>query len=144
MKKILYILITIITVFSFSNVFALNKEITTLNASEENGSINVSGKAENGCLAVAIMVYKEDGETLVTMQTTSVGDDNKFSDSIKVDNGTYIVKVADYDGGTFVTKTVSIKTNPNTGDNMITYLIIGAISIVLIGFGVIYIKRKNN
>ena len=144
MKKILYILLITITVFTFSNVSALNKEITSLTVKEESGKINVAGTTESGCSAVAIMVYKEDGTTLVTMKTTGVNDDNTFTDSIDIKNGNYVVKVADYDGGEFSTETVTIKTNPNTGDNIYTYVIVLGISLVLATCGIVYFVKKKN
>ena len=86
------------------------KTINTLNATQSNGKINVSGTTEDGVLAVAILVYDSTGSNLITMQTTSVESDNTYSDSITIASGTYVVKVADYDGGEYITKKVTEET----------------------------------
>ena len=122
MKKITKILLTVLLV-AFMMIVPIKtvqaKTITTLEVTESNGKISVSGTAEEGTLAVAIMVYDESGKNLVTMQTTAVESNNTYADTIEVESGTYVVKVADYDGGNFVTKTVSPKQETKPGDTQI-------------------------
>lgn len=99
------------------------KTINTLNVTESNGKINVSGTTEDGVLAVAIMVYDSTESNLITMQTTSVGSDNNYSDTITIASGTYVIKVADYDGGEYITKKVTEETkkeDEKTETNTIT------------------------
>ncbi len=108
MKRILLsvlfigLLLTIIFPLSVSA-----KSITTINATTNNNKLTVSGTTENGVLAVAIMVYS--GNDIYRMETCS-SNDNKFSCELgkTFATGDYIVKVADYDGGNYVTKNVSI------------------------------------
>lgn len=109
----------IVTVFALIFVFMIlipkvqAKTINELTAIESDGKISVSGTAESGTLAVAIMVYDSTGNNLITMQTTSVGSNNNYSDIITIASGTYVVKVADYDGGEYKSVTVSPKEENN-------------------------------
>ena len=104
------LLLAIMVLVPFANVDAAsNSNIKTIDASISNGTISVSGTTEDGVLAVAIMVYDSTETNLITMQTTSVGSDNSYSDTISIASGTYVVKVANYDGGEYVTKTVKEK-----------------------------------
>ena len=150
------------------NVNATTLNVKTINASITNDKISVEGTVDNGVLAVAIMVYEEDGTTLVTMETTSVDSNDKYSDTIDVVTAgkKYIVKVANYDGGTYVTaevdgtvnnsnnnttntetsNKVDNTTNPKTGDNIIIFSIIFVIALTgILVTCIISIKRvKNN
>ena len=96
------------------------KEIKTMTASEGNGKVSVSGIAEAGTLAVAVMIYDESGKDLVAFETVSVSDEDFYFADIEVAEGKYLVKVADYDGGDFKTVIVSpdakvIPGAPNSG-----------------------------
>ena len=86
------------------------KDIKTINASESNGKVSVSGTAEAGTLAVAVLVYDENGAELLAMETASVSDENLYYAEVELAEGTYLVKVADYDGGDYKTATVSPET----------------------------------
>ena len=81
------------------------------------------------------------------MVTSSVSDTKTYAETVSVDVGTYVVKVADYNGGDFKTATVTVNTNtidsPNTLDNIIMYIVFGVIAIVGILVGTIYLKRRN-
>ncbi|MBQ9017311.1 hypothetical protein IJ103_03685 [Candidatus Saccharibacteria bacterium] len=83
------------------------KDIKTLNAEIADGTISISGTAEAGTLAVAILVYDEAGSELLAMETASVSDENLYYAEISLADGTYLGKVADYDGGDYKTATVS-------------------------------------
>lgn len=128
-----YLLIIILSLFIIPivsvDVNAATLDVKTINASITNNKISVDGTVDNGVLAVAIMVYEEDGTTLVTMKTTSVDSNDKYSDTIDVTAGKkYIVKAANYDGGEYITKKVTEETKkedekPDTNtitDNTIT------------------------
>ena len=97
------------------------KDIKTVNASEANGKITISGTAEAGTLAVAIMVYDKAGSELMAMETAAVSNENLYYSEITLAEDTYLIKVADYDGGNYQVKTVSPATNkelpaaPNSG-----------------------------
>ena len=116
-----YLLIIILSLFIIPivsvNVNATTLDVKTINASITNNKISVDGTVNNGVLAVAIMVYEEDGTTLVTMETTSVDSNDKYSDTIDVTAGKkYIVKAANYDGGTYVTAEVDGTVNDSNNN----------------------------
>lgn len=86
--------------------------ISSLSTEVSNGTLKVSGTAEAGVLATAIMIFDESGTTLVQMETVSVGDDKNFTNTFSIANGTYLVKVADYEGGAFKEEKVTVKDGP--------------------------------
>lgn len=145
MKKLLSILfIGIISLIIFPSS-ANAKSISTLEVKNSGQKITVSGTTESGVLAIAVLVYS--GEELVTMETCSSNND---AYSCELENafksGTYTVKVADYDGGAYITKSIKIvnATNPKTSDNSLMYLYLACISSIgLLGYG-IYFKNKMN
>lgn len=105
-KSILFML-TFAFLFAFFSVMVnaySQSGITSLNVESGNLQIIVSGTTEDELTAVSISVYESDGVTLAKMKTSSVGDDNKFSETIPLEKGTYVVKVANYDGGEVVSK----------------------------------------
>lgn len=97
------------------------KDIKTINATYESGKIAVSGTAEAGTLAVAVMIYDEKGVDLLAFETAAVSDENLYYTEVEMTEGKYLVKVADYDGGDFKTATIAPETKvvipgaPNTG-----------------------------
>lgn len=121
MKKFSKYLLTIILslfIIPIVSVNAATLDVKTINASITDNKISVDGTVDNGVLAVAILVYEEDGTTLVTMETTSVDSNDKYSDTIHVTAGKkYIVKAANYDGGTYVTTEVDGSINNNNNEN---------------------------
>lgn len=149
-KKILipFLALALFIFMPFVNAASLN--VKTLDASITNKEINVSGTTDNGVLAVAIMIYDETGN-LVTMQTTSVDSSSKYSDKITVPSDeTYIVKVANYDGGNYISKTVTShdeaktdEANPKTYDGIMIWTTIGLVSVIGIA-GIIYYRKKIN
>lgn len=169
MKKLSkYLLVIMLSLFIIPlvNVNATSLNVKTINASISDNKISVDGTVDNGVLAVAIMVYDEAGTNLLKMQTTAVGVDDSFKDTINIKNGTYVVKAANYDGGTYITKTVAPATNTtetkdtttdtkdtttetakkvSTGDEAHTalYASICALSIVGVGLLVLTKKRKD-
>ena len=154
---------TISPVFAFALLIliplsnAQAKTITSMTVIESNGTIAIKGTAEDEVLAVAIMVYDETETNLITIETASVDEDNNFDYSIEVEKGTYVVKAADYDGGEYVTKKVSVGTTnenasttssdskiPNTGDTIIIFVVLLVISVLGLGIAVLLKKRKIN
>jgi len=125
MKKKISIAFLIVTlIFSMivptKNVYA--KGIETLEVSGKNEKIAVSGNTQEGVLAVAISVFDENETKLLTTETTSVNDNNKFEYSINMQEGKYTVKVADYDGGEYISKKVTVEklkeeSNENKDEN---------------------------
>ena len=97
-------------------VFAAN--IVTVSATGHSTSATVSGTAENGVTAVAIMVYDSTGTNLVIMESVSVSDNHTFNDTINLASGSYLIKVADYEGGTYSETTVTVAaSNTPSGEN---------------------------
>lgn len=122
MKKVIACIVTVLALAAvIVPATTRAKDIKTINASEANGKISVSGTAEAGTLAVAVMVYDENGSELLAMETASVSDESLYYAEVELPEGTYQVKVADYDGGDYKTATVSpvkkseIPTAPNSG-----------------------------
>lgn len=114
---ILALTLVLVMVIPSNGVFAANKKVKTVSAVQENGKITVSGEVESGMLAVAIQVLDEEGK-LVTLNTGAVDSDNKYKVEINAVEGKYTIKVADYDGGETVTKTIpEEKDENNTTDN---------------------------
>lgn len=103
---VLIIALVIAIIMPYSKVLA--KDIQTLDVNGENGKIKVSGETESGMLAVAVSVYNEDETKLITTETTDVDNNNKYEYIIEIAEGNYVVKVADYDGGTYVSKEVTV------------------------------------
>ncbi|MDO4199787.1 MAG: hypothetical protein Q4D57_03455 [Clostridia bacterium] len=92
-------------------VAADTKSVLSMNVSKNGNSIIVSGKTEEGMLAVAVAVYDKSGKKLVTMRTAGVDDSNSYeSSTIELSDGKYVVKVADYNGGKYLTKSIQIGT----------------------------------
>lgn len=97
-------------------VFAAN--IVTVSATGNSTSATVSGTAENGVTAVAIMVYDSTGTNLVIMESVSVSDNHTFNDTINLASGSYLIKVADYEGGTYSETNVTVAaSNTPSGEN---------------------------
>lgn len=82
------------------------------------------------------------------METCS-NNQNKYSCELSknFEIGIYTVKVADYDGGNYMTKNINIsvsENNPQTGDNITLSIIIGGLSILGMIICIIYFKKKEN
>lgn len=119
--------------------------ISSLTAKAESGSVKIEGTADVGVLAVAIMIYDTTGTDLVKMETVSVGDDQKYSDTFKLSNGSYMIKVADYEGGDFQSTTVTVGASekdksPKTGEYRVYLTAIAIIGVLMLA-GVAYKKR---
>lgn len=94
---------------------AANAKVTSFSATASDKTITVSGEAEEAMVACAITVYDSTGEQLLSMKTTAVDDSNKFSDTITVDaDGTYVVRVADYEGGSYEQTSVVVQTDTSS------------------------------
>ncbi len=109
MKKIATILTSLVLslMVFVPGVSALNKKVLTMTAEVTGSNVAVNGTTEDGMLAVAVSVYKADGTTLVTVESASVTS-NAFTHTLTLTDGTYIIRVADYDGGDFIGQTVVV------------------------------------
>ena len=178
MKRKICLVVALMLVFALTfvipvksqYVYASDDEITKVEVEEKSGKMIVSGKVHGNILAVAIAVYDESGENLVIMKTTAVDDENEFSDVIEVSNWSYIVKVANYEGGAFVEKKVTLSdndtdvkdlkdtenksdeetkveskkatTNPLTGNNVLIIAIVLVVAVVILGISFV-VSKKN-
>ena len=118
--KILFTLTLCLGLFVTVSVNADAKNISGVSAVSSNGKIIVSGTAEEGTLACAVLVYDSTESTLLDMETCAVKEDSTFRYQMTKTyaKGEYVVKVADYDGGNYQTTTVKVadKTEENIKD----------------------------
>ena len=119
---------TFLPVFAFAFILlvpgmrAFAGTISTVGAAAGTNQITVSGTADTGVLSVAIFVYDSTGTTLLKMESVAVDSSHAYTDTISIDAGTYVVKVADYEGGAFNIATVTVNTaipapSPSTDDD---------------------------
>ena len=177
MKRKICLVVALMLVFALTfvipvksqYVYASDDEITKVEVEEKSGKMIVSGKVQGNILAVAIAVYDESGENLVIMKTTAVDDENEFYDVIEIKNGSYLVKVANYEGGAFVEKKVTLSdedtdvkdlkdtknksdeetkveskkatTNPLTGNNVLIIAIVLVVAVVILGISFVVSKK---
>ena len=145
MKKIMMLLASL-TIMVLPMVKAA--ESIKMDAVEsKSGVITVEGIADSSVIAVAVLVYDSTGTNLVTMQTTQTNDDDTFKTTITLDADTYVVKVANYNGGSYVEKKVTPSDDtikvPNTLDNIGSYIAIAVVALVSIIASVICIQKQK-
>ena len=153
MKKIGLLIIALFMLFA-SSVNA--KTVTNLTVTQKDGKLSISGTAEAGMLAAQVVVYDEEEKNIIVMESTPVKDDNTYSIDITVPAATYVVKVADYDGGDYnsvkvadgetVSSTDTIeaaKSNPATNDHLATYIAVAGVSLAGIVAAIVYLKKKK-
>lgn len=125
MKLVIATIITaiIIAVLS-SSVYA--GTVLSVNTTENDGKITVSGTVDSSVYAVAVVVYS--GDNLEYMETTNVTDDGTYNVELAKTfaDGVYTVKVADYNGGSYVVKENVVVGTPTNDENEI-----GSINIAL-------------
>lgn len=94
----------------YANKFAsYAANITTVNVSGENNKITVSGSCDAGVLACAVLVYDSTGTTLIDMETCAVDAGSyQYTLANTFAEGTYEVRVADYNGGSYVSKSAAV------------------------------------
>jgi hypothetical protein len=118
-KRVTTLILAILLVFVFSIVpsAAADPTIEIENATYSNGNVSVSGTVEEGILAVAILIYS--GDTLLRLETTGITSSKSFAASIsmRLDAGTYTVKAADYDGGAFTEKSLTVAATAGGGSS---------------------------
>ncbi|MBR5409011.1 hypothetical protein IK112_03720 [Candidatus Saccharibacteria bacterium] len=103
-------------------------EVLTLNATQSNGKISISGTTDPDMLAVAITVYDKSGTNRIALRSTSVIN-GEFSYEIEIAEDDYQICVADYNGGECKTITLTVASTeedtptagtPETGFQTIT------------------------
>ena len=111
MKKILrasvsLLLMALIACASFLTCFA--GAVNTLTTTEKDGKVLFNGTVDSETLAVSLMVYDQSGENLVSIASAAVDGNNEYNIEMQLPEGTYVVKAADYNGGKFLEKTVTV------------------------------------
>lgn len=115
-KMVLPILVMIFVLStSIQMVKAAGGIVETVSTTVSGTTVTVSGtvNASPVVYAVAIAVYDSNGN-LNTMFTTNVDAANTYQATFTLPEGTYLIKVADYEGGTFVESTVSVSATAAT------------------------------
>ena len=79
LKKSIVTIMAGIMIFLAASSTIEAKNITSVNATAANGKITVSGTAEEGTLACAVLVYDETETNLLSMETCGVTADNTYS-----------------------------------------------------------------
>jgi len=92
--------------------------VLSLTAEYSNGSVSISGTVSSDILAVALLLYDTDGTTLLSMETVGVilgNNENTFSGTIltPLTYGTYTVKAANYEGGSFTVSSFTVSASPD-------------------------------
>ena len=146
MKKVSFLLLSILLV-PMTVKAALAPSVKTLEASAVNNTINYNGTVEDGSHAVMCKLLDKDNKEVDLL--SSAVDNGAFTGSFNnVAKGTYTVSCANYEGGEFKKAEVEVTVdNPKTGDNMMLYCSVLAVSVVgIAGLGVVLNKRrkKNN
>lgn len=117
MKKLVYSLIIALSVlFVATPVSAKNQDVSITEAAATANSVTVKGTTE----AIAIIVQVRDSrDEIVEMQ--SFGTTDKAFDitisNLSLSTGSYMVYVADYEGGSWATMAVEVKSSGGTGGN---------------------------
>lgn len=130
MKKLLLIVFALV-LFSFMTKVNAGPSISITETNYTNGRISIEG---TGIGEIQIVLFGLDN--LPLYMTTATAEDGEFSITLPpisgLDEGTYNIKISDYEGVNTSTGTVEItaEANPQTSDNVITYIILGFISFV--------------
>lgn len=87
--------------------------VDTLNTTVKDDTVLFYGTVDSETLAVSLMIYDQSGDNLVSIASAAVDDKNEYSIEMQLPNGTYLVKAADYNGGKFLEKTVTVSDTEN-------------------------------
>ena len=104
-------------VIPVQSVMAAN--VLSVSGKLKDNMLTVSGTTDASVIAAVICVYNSDESDLLAMESVSVSNgtySNEFSNRT-FSGDTYIVKVADYDGGTYNTITVKKENDAANIDN---------------------------
>lgn len=150
MKKIILFIVATFLLLPFTVNATTN--ITNLSANYSNRSVKITGDTSDSILAVAVVLYDSTGTNILRMVTDSVSSNtfNTKIDNIDLDvESTYIVKVANYDGGNYyetsfkVVNNAETIENPQTEDTLISSIVIGGLSILGIVGSVLFLNKKK-
>lgn len=140
MKKLIFILCSLFMIFNITGVNAA----TITETKYENNKITITGTGDG---TIQIVLFGLDNLPLYL--TTATAEDDSFSitfpEIVGLTAGDYNIKVSDYDGTNVSTKVVRVtdEKNPQTSDNIVSYIIIGSISLLSIILLIIAINKSS-
>ncbi|MBE5968660.1 MAG: hypothetical protein E7242_00335 [Lachnospiraceae bacterium] len=144
-KKTMFALSLILVLSLAMSFTCMAANVKDLKVSGEDNSIKVSGSVEAGVLACAVLVYDSTGATLVGMETCAVNN-NAYDYTLDKTfaKGNYVVKVADYEGGSFETANVTVTgtVTPGTGDAMPALILTFTAAAAVLATGLV-LKKKS-
>ncbi len=124
--------------------------VKTGNSQSESGrvgivhNVNVQENAKNGAVSVSVQTAVE-GEEVTVNATPDKGYElskivvtDAEGNEVTVTDGKFVMPTSDVT----VSATFVAATNPQTGDNFVTYLVMGFVSMVLVGIGALYLKKN--
>lgn len=109
MKKSLILGLSLFLIAPFSVNAASYPRVSTLNVTSTDNTINYTGTMETGSHAVMCKLYNEDSEELDLL--SSAVENNEFTGSFSnIEDGTYTVYCANYEGGEIKSEEVTVDT----------------------------------
>ncbi len=142
MKRYLSLLIVLLVIPFVVN--AAETDVVSLDATVSGGKISYEGTTGEESVAVTCKLYNSEGKEIDVL--SSQVDEKAFTGSFTVTSkGNYEVACANYEGGDFVKKSVTVKevSNPKTGDNIVTYVSLAVVSLVAILLFALKIKNSK-
>ena len=142
--SILLVLALFIVPLTYVNA-AVSPNVLTVEATQANGEISYTGTTEDGVVAVSCILLDSDNNE-VDFVSSSVYN-KAFSDKFVAEEGNYTIKCANYNGGTFVTdtvtsnKTTKVEKAPKTLDNINIYIITLVVSIIALLSIALFVKK---
>ena len=162
MKRVLA-LSFVLCLLSIPTMTVYAGSVTSVSVCGANNKITVSGTTDASVLACAVLVYDSTGTNLVAMETCAASSGAySYTLTQSFAAGSYVVKVADYNGGDYATANVtvtgtttvaagttgssasvsSVPKSPKTGENTIPVILI-AFAGCIAGFTVTKLRKKN-
>ena len=147
MKKISLLMLLILLIVPL-NVRAAEIKVLELDVSAKDNTIKYNGTMDDGATAVMCKLFNSEEDEVDKL--SSAVDGHKFAGEFTIDkNDTYTIYCANYEGGAISSKEVIVSeikelVAPKTGDNILTYVGIGAIGLIGIAASVIVFKKRKN
>lgn len=144
--NILLVLALFIVPFAYVNA-ATSSNVLTVEATQANGEISYTGTTEDGVVAVSCILLDSNNNE-VDFVSSSVYN-KAFSDKFVAEEGNYTIKCANYNGGSFVTdtvttnKTTKVEKAPKTLDSVSFYVIALVISVIALLVIALFVKKKH-
>lgn len=99
-KKLFKVLFTLLLCIPFLSLNAANADVKSISAVQKDGVLSITGETDEGVYAVQVIISEEKTEKILLFKSIEVKNDNTFALEYTVEEGNYIVKLANYDGGT--------------------------------------------